>query len=91
MITEFEENEEDLLVFKHKIEFYGNDMIDPQDYYAIIKKPMYLNKVCYKIKSGKYKDEFDVIDDINLIFDNAMIYNHKRTKYHKIAEEVNLL
>lgn len=50
---------------------------------------MYLNKVCSKIMTGKYKDEFDVIDDINLIFDNAIMYNHKKTKYHKIAIEVN--
>lgn len=89
MISELEKNEEESFAFKHKIEYYGVHIVDPQDYYSVIKKPMYLKKVCHKIKSGKYKDEFDVIDDVNLIFDNAMIYNNRRTKYYKIAKEVN--
>lgn len=88
MISELEKDEE-TFAFKYKIEYYGVDMIDPEAYYSVIKKPMYLKKVCHRIKSGKYKDEFDVIDDINLIFDNAIIYNNKGTKYYKIAQEVN--
>ncbi|CAO1387862.1 unnamed protein product [Diamesa serratosioi] len=90
LICEFEKNEEELFAFKYKIEYYGVNVIDPQVYYSIIKKPMYLKKVCHNIKSGKYKDEFDVIDDVNLIFENALTYNHPNTKYNKIAKELQM-
>ena len=47
------------------------------DYPAIIKNPMDLTSVKKKVDSNKYEYVEDGLDDINLIWANAKIYNPK--------------
>ncbi|RWS21651.1 Protein polybromo-1-like protein, partial [Leptotrombidium deliense] len=55
------------------------------DYYMEIKHPMSLAKIKAKIKNGAYKNSVDVVEDMNLMFDNAKRYNRPDSKIFKDA------
>lgn len=48
---------------------------DYPEYYEIIKKPIDLDKIGMKIKSGVYENLDDILSDLNLLFDNAFKFN----------------
>ncbi|XP_077514488.1 protein polybromo isoform X9 [Amblyomma americanum] len=55
------------------------------DYYREIKQPISLNKIAAKIKSEGYSSMVEVVDDFNLLFENAKRYNRPDSKIFKDA------
>lgn len=55
------------------------------DYYREIKQPISLNKIAGKIKSEGYTSMVEVVDDFNLLFENAKKYNRPDSKIFKDA------
>ncbi|CAF1481874.1 unnamed protein product, partial [Rotaria sordida] len=47
------------------------------DYYEEIKRPIAMSLIKNHIKKGKYTDLGDLVDDLKLMFDNAMQYNQE--------------
>ncbi|KAI9298899.1 Bromodomain-containing protein [Neoconidiobolus thromboides FSU 785] len=58
------------------------------DYYIVIKKPMNFQLMKRKLKSGNYLTLEAFLKDIELICNNAMIYNQKDTIFYKMAEKI---
>ncbi|CAL1280153.1 unnamed protein product [Larinioides sclopetarius] len=62
--------------------------VDPQllgipDYFDIIKKPIDLSTIKRKLDTGEYRDPWEYIDDVNLMFSNAWLYNRKTSRVYK--------
>ena len=45
------------------------------DYPKYVSKPMDLNTISRKLRDNKYMTVENVLDDIQLIFDNCKVYN----------------
>ncbi|XP_067123626.1 protein polybromo-1 isoform X3 [Centruroides vittatus] len=56
------------------------------DYYKEIKQPISLFKIRTKIKTGQYNSTMDVVDDMNLMFENARKYNRPESKIYKDSD-----
>ena len=61
------------------------------DYPQIIKKMMDLRTLIYDLDNGKYQTVEQVLDDIQLIWDNCKLYNDKNTRIHKAALKLEKL
>lgn len=64
--------------------------VDPRiapDYHLIIKKPMDLSIISTKIDSREYATAWDYIDDMWLIFDNAVTFNRPGSFHNKYAHK----
>lgn len=48
---------------------------DAPDYNDVIKYPMDLNTVSKKLRTLQYKSKKEFVDDLNLIWDNCLLYN----------------
>lgn len=57
------------------------------DYFDIIKRPMDLGTVRRNIDTGLYRDAAQLFADINLTFDNAMLYNPKGSDIYNLAQQ----
>ncbi|XP_077556575.1 protein polybromo isoform X3 [Haemaphysalis longicornis] len=55
------------------------------DYFREIKQPISLNKIAAKIKGEGYSSMVEVVDDFNLLFENAKRYNRPDSKIFKDA------
>lgn len=55
------------------------------DYYTEIKKPTSLGKINGKIRLGGYESVPQLVDDLDLVFKNAMRYNRSDSKIYKDA------
>ena len=67
--------------------------VDPQllnipDYFEIIKKPMDMSSIKRKLETGGYKDPWEFVDDVWLMFENAWIYNRKTSRVYKYCTKV---
>ena len=62
-----------------------------QDYYDIIKNPMDLSSIRSKLHSGSYKDPWEYVDDVRLMFDNAWLYNKPKSWVYKYCTKVSSL
>lgn len=58
------------------------------DYHKIIRNPMDLSTIRTKLEDGCYGNPWDVIDDVNLMFDNAWLYNRKGSKVYKCCSKL---
>jgi len=56
------------------------------DYKDIIKNPMDLSTLRKRVESGAVSEVAALVDDLTLIFENAMQYNAKASDYHKMAD-----
>ena len=56
------------------------------DYKTIIKKPMDLGTVKKKLKNQEYKYFSEWKNDMLLIFENSITYNHRETLFRQLAE-----
>lgn len=56
-----------------------------RDYHEIIKKPMALNEVRRKLVSNEYSDFEQFTSDLDLIWDNARLYNGDDSIYSYMA------
>ena len=71
-------------LWKHSNAWIFHEPVDPvklniQDYFDIIKQPMDLSTVKHKLKNNEYLKLADFLYDVQLIFDNCLLYN-KETK-----------
>lgn len=55
------------------------------DYYDVIKNPMDFQTMREKVLAGDYQNREQYIEDVQLICDNARLYNTKNTIYYKCA------
>jgi len=58
------------------------------DYLHVISNPMDLSTVSKKLKNSKYKKIIEVLDDIQLIWDNCKTYNTDGSEIFIQAENV---
>jgi hypothetical protein len=58
------------------------------DYPTIIKHPMDLTTVLRRLKEEKYTRVEEVLDDLQLIWDNCKTYNPDNSWIHSIAEKL---
>ena len=70
-----------------------NSPVDPvelnlPDYFEVIEKPMDLGTVKKKLENGVYRSLKEVEGDINLTFDNAMLYNPEGSVVSNMAKEL---
>ena len=59
-------------------------------YNEIIKKPMYLDLVSYKLRNNEYCNIKEFIDDMFLIFNNAMLFNRDGSKIYEFAKSLKI-
>ncbi|CAF4674713.1 unnamed protein product [Rotaria sp. Silwood1] len=58
------------------------------DYYEEIKRPIAMSVIKNHIKKGKYTDIGDLVDDLKLMFDNAMQYNQEGSLIYNSAKKL---
>ena len=58
------------------------------DYFTIIKRPMDLSTIRKNLDEGKYENPWQFIDDVQLMFNNAWLYNRKNTRVYKSCTKV---
>lgn len=63
-------------------------MFPVQDYFDVVQQPMDLSTIREKLSLGKYSDPWECINDIQLMFDNAWLYNRKTSKVYKYCSKV---
>lgn len=56
------------------------------DYFEIIKKPMDLGTIKHKLEGNMYSAAKEFADDVELTFQNAMLYNPPSDQVHRWAE-----
>ena len=64
------------------------DKLNLPDYFKVIKHPMDLGTVKMKLHSVVYRSCKQVVDDIRLVFENAMLYNPPQNSVHVFAKEL---
>ena len=55
------------------------------DYREIVTDPMDFSTLRKKVEGGAIRDVASLVSDLNLIFNNAMLYNPKGSDYHTMA------
>ena len=78
---------------KNKHGYIFKDPVDPismnaPDYYTIIENPMDISTIRKKMKEEKYTRVNQVLDDIELMWDNAFKYNVGNVEIIKCTEEI---
>jgi len=58
------------------------------DYFQIVKNPMDLGTIKKKLDQNVYRDNNAFIDDVNLCFDNAILYNPVGTVVYSFAKKL---
>lgn len=63
---------------------------DAPDYYDVIKNPMDLGLMLKNVKSGKYRSKEGFRKDLDLIWDNCLLYNSEpvSTRWEEVLESV---
>ena len=59
------------------------------DYFDIIKTPMDMSAIKVKLENGDYKDPWQFVDDVWLMFENAWTYNRKTSKVYKYCNKLS--
>lgn len=58
------------------------------DYFDIVTKPIDLATIKMKLDRGEYKDPWEYVDDVWLMFDNAWLYNRKNSRVYRYCTKV---
>ncbi|TKR68279.1 hypothetical protein L596_024280 [Steinernema carpocapsae] len=66
-------------------------LLNIPDYFDIVKNPMDLSTIRQKLKINQYKNPWEFIDDMNLMFDNAWLFNRKNSKVYKFTTKMSEL
>ncbi|EJU03785.1 hypothetical protein DACRYDRAFT_64824, partial [Dacryopinax primogenitus] len=90
MLFPFEHDLRDALekvVATDKMKYFHEpvDRADVPDYYLIVKNPMDWTRIEEKIKDHEYMNVDEFGDDVNLVVDNAMLYNAPNSVHYKSA------
>lgn len=59
------------------------------NYFDIIKNPMDLSTVAFKIKNSEYESPDEFANDVRLIWNNALIFNPPGTQVYRMAENLS--
>ncbi|UJR28717.1 hypothetical protein I4U23_009946 [Adineta vaga] len=59
-----------------------------QDYYEEIKRPISMSSIKNQIKKGQYTYISDLVDDLKLMFNNAMQYNQEGSLIYNSAKKL---
>lgn len=59
------------------------------DYFDIVTKPIDLATIKMKLDRGEYKDPWEYVDDVWLMFDNAWLYNRKNSRVYRYCTKVS--
>ena len=83
---------DDVLKEKYAYGVFGNP-VDPvalglKDYEEIVKMPMDMGTIRKKLDLHNYRDLEGFCFDMNLCFDNAMLYNPKTSDVHALARDL---
>lgn len=60
------------------------------DYYEIIKEPMEWATISAKLDEHQYHTVKDFAHDVNLVLNNAMLYNKQETSFHRNALKIKI-
>jgi len=63
-------------------------MCGVKDYPLIVKNPMDLTTICRKLEDGQYTDPWQFVDDMQLVFSNAWLYNRRSSPVYKSCTKV---
>lgn len=58
------------------------------DYFEIIKKPMDMSQIKRKLDLGTYRDPWQFVNDVFLMFENAWVYNRKTSRVYRYCSKV---
>lgn len=61
------------------------------DYFDIVSKPIDLSTIKSKLDRGVYKDPWEYVDDVWLMFENAWLYNRKNSRVYRYCTKVRYL
>lgn len=59
------------------------------DYFEIVKTPIDLSTIKMKFDRQEYKDPWEYVDDVWLMFDNAWLYNRKNSRVYRYCTKVS--
>lgn len=59
------------------------------DYFDIVTKPIDLSTIKMQLDRGEYKDPWEYVDDVWLMFDNAWLYNRKNSRVYRYCTKVS--
>ncbi|XP_063635647.1 histone acetyltransferase p300-like [Cydia splendana] len=59
------------------------------DYFDIVTKPIDLSTIKMKLDRGEYKDPWEYVDDVWLMFDNAWLYNRKNSRVYRYCTKLS--
>jgi len=80
-------------LWKHQQAWIFYEPVDPEklnipDYFDIVKHPMDLGTIKSKLNQNQYLKIQEFIHDINLMFDNCILYNGETTPVSLRCKEV---
>jgi len=81
------------ILISHRHGWVFNSPVDPvelglPDYFHVIKRPMDLGSIKKRLENGCYHTLEDFEGDVNLTFDNAMLYNQEGSVVHNMAKDM---
>ncbi|XP_045763307.1 histone lysine acetyltransferase CREBBP isoform X11 [Maniola jurtina] len=59
------------------------------DYFDIVTKPIDLSTIKSKLDRGQYKDPWEYVDDVWLMFENAWLYNRKNSRVYRYCTKLS--
>ncbi|XP_037871053.1 histone lysine acetyltransferase CREBBP isoform X3 [Bombyx mori] len=59
------------------------------DYFDIVSKPIDLSTIKSKLDRGVYKDPWEYVDDVWLMFENAWLYNRKNSRVYRYCTKLS--
>ncbi|CDW71912.1 bromodomain containing protein [Stylonychia lemnae] len=93
-------------LWKHQNSWIFYEPVDPvklniHDYFEIIKQPMDLSTIKQKLSNNQYDKMYEFLTDVQLMFDNCILYNGESTQvsilcktvrdeFHKIYKNLNI-
>lgn len=80
-------------LWKHNTAWIFYEPVDPEklnvpDYYDIIKNPMDLGTIKAKLSSNQYTSMRDFVQDVQLVFDNCILYNGESSSVSQMCKSV---
>jgi len=81
-------------IVKHKWAYpFKRPVTDKEapDYKEFITNPMDFTTLKRRVETGQVAEIHGLVDDLNLIFDNAMVYNGEGTDYYKMASTLKAI
>jgi hypothetical protein len=81
------------LIYETKDGWIFKKPVDPvencaPDYFEVIQQPMDLGSIKRKLEDGSYNDLFSFENDVNLVFDNCILYNGEDSDLGEMASDL---